>query len=98
MMNVSGVQQHSTECQTGANSFVEAVISLAGRRAWKGSATDLLIALTRVVPRGVLPETPSGLSGELRLCRVLLEERGVRVAFVRQHRQRMISLVPDPTD
>jgi hypothetical protein len=82
-------------CRCGITMFYEpevtpvmdaatAVVSSGG---WCGTATELLHAMARVVPRALLPRTPSHLSAELRLFSPVMEAVGLRVTFGREGHQ-----------
>jgi len=74
---------------------VDGVIML-GAQPWAGTATQMLNALSRIVPRAMLPSTASHLSQELRQWSEVMLACGVRVSFTRvgHESRRVIRLEP----
>jgi putative DNA primase/helicase len=71
------------------NPVAEAILQLASRGPWSGTATDLLKALRSIAPMLtddplMFPRHPNKLAGALRRVQPLLRGRGVVIAFDRE--------------
>lgn len=77
---------------------LDAIPRLAEAHRWDGTATELLPVLARLVPRRLLPSSPSALSRELLGWADVLEDLGVRVTFTRRVDERVIHLEAVPVE